>query len=92
MNWRKPIAEGVFKGVRWRSMTTVGEMTSTVLKHELRAHNGNRALFGLNPIGAAEYVRQQHQKTVYQYLKSIKRMELYKLRAKYNNQKKVVAI
>lgn len=90
MNWDKPIAEGVYKGVYWKSMTTVGQMTTTVLMYELRYHNINRQLFGLPPLTAAEYCRQRYKKTVYQYMKSIKRLKFYTVMGRYNNNKPIM--
>lgn len=83
------IKQGVFNGVRWKSLTTVQQARATLLNWELRKYNQYRKSIELLPMGHADFLMHRYKMTLHEWLnKPIcdrERLLLYKIKSKYFN-------
>ena len=90
----QPIAQGIYKGVSWASMTTVQNVRANQLqnlwKHGVKISEDLQ----IQKFSVAEVLYVKYKTTVHEFLNrpltEKERLQLYQTKAKYNNNFKVL--
>lgn len=86
---KKPLRQGTYKGVKWKSLTTKGQAVSDLLEIELIEYNDNRILSKLDPIGHCQMIGLKYGCSVMEYIENFKVESYYLAKSKFLNNFKI---